>query len=642
MAEAKLEILLNAKDQTKGVFGSVGNQAASLGMTLVTGLAAAGAAVAAGLGFAIKSAADFEKTMSGVKAVSGATAGEMSQLSALALQLGKDTVFSASEAASGLEELVKGGVSIPEIMNGAAQATLNLAAAGGVSLPAAAGIAANALNTFGLKGADMARVSDLIAGAANASAISVDDFRMSLAASGAIAATVGLPFGDLAVAIAAMGNAGIKSSDAGTSLKTMLLNLQPSTKEQTALFKELGIITADGANAFFTAEGKAKGLADISGILQLALSNMTDQQRLATLEVMFGSDAIRAAAVLSRGGAEGFNNLAASMSKVTAESVAAERMNNLNGDIKQLTGSVETAAIELGTAFQPALREAAQSVTGLINAAIPFIKEDGPAFAATVADGARKLVDFAVEANKARERIVELAGRLANSTEANAFTTSVESMRTAGADLWAALGTLGSAVDSLRTALGFAKDETGATSEAMYAQNLAAEILRGVLFNVKMQIDNLTEVMRAATAIANGIAAAFDAIGSAAMTARDFVGGLGTALSNIPSQVSTTVTTIQRTVQETISGIGRNAHGTRNWRGGLSWVGEEGPELVNLPRGSQVYSNQASRAMTGGGGVTINVSGNTLLGDERRIAQQLAYLIKPELDRLDSRQLVAP
>jgi TP901 family phage tail tape measure protein len=328
----------------------------------------AGAAIAAGIGAAVNAAANFEQRMSAVEAVSGASAGEMKQLSDLALQLGKDTSFSATEAASAIEELVKAGVSVPDVMNGAAQATVALAAAGEVSLPEAAELAANAMNSFGLSASEMPKVADLIAGAANASAISVGEFRQSLQQVGAVAHLAGASFEDTATAIALMGNAGIKGSDAGTSLKTMLSNLQPGTKKQTKLFKELGLITADGANQFYDAQGNLKSLAEVSGTLQNALKGMTAQQKQATLEALFGSDAIRAAAILTEQGAAGFNKMADSMKKVTAAEVAATRMDNLKGQVEALKGSLETAAIVMGQVFIPMVRKVVEGVTKLLNA----------------------------------------------------------------------------------------------------------------------------------------------------------------------------------------------------------------------------------------------------------------------------------
>lgn len=401
LTASEIQLIISARDDASAALqrveasvGGLGNAAANVAKTLATGLAVGTAAVAAGLGAAANSAAGFEQTMSGVKAVSAATADQMTQLSGLALQLGKDTVFSASDAGKGIEELVKGGVSIDDVMNGAAKATLNLASAGGVDLVTAATIASNALNGFNLKGEDMAHVANVISGAANASAIDVQQFGDAMAQSSAVAATVGISFDDLSVAIAEMGNAGIKGQDAGTSLKTMLLALTPSSKQAAAEMRTLGIVTADGANRFFDAQGHAKGLADISGILADATKNLSDEQKVQALQTIFGTDAVRAAAVMAKNGAEGFDTLADSMSKVTAESVSAERLNNLRGDIEQLKGSVDTAAITLGTALLPALRGATQGATAFVNGLIPFIEDNGPAMVTVLQNAGSAVLTF--------------------------------------------------------------------------------------------------------------------------------------------------------------------------------------------------------------------------------------------------------
>lgn len=324
-------------------------------------------AIAGGLAYAATKAIDFEKQISAIGAVSQASGQQMESLRKKALQLGADTSFSASEAANAMEELAKAGVSVEDILNGAADAAVALAAAGGVDLAEAAEIAANALGQFNLKASDLNEVVNLIAGAANESAISVTDFNESMKQAGAVANLAGLSFEDLAVAIALMGRNGIKGSDAGTSLKTMLSNLQPTTKKQADEFKRLGIITKDGSNAFFDAHGKIKSLAEISGVLANATKNMTAQQKSATLELLFGSDAIRAAAILTKNGATGFNQLAEAMEKTRAADVAAKRLDNVAGSIEQLKGSVETGAIALGTALLPTIRKVTEFVTLMVN-----------------------------------------------------------------------------------------------------------------------------------------------------------------------------------------------------------------------------------------------------------------------------------
>ena len=386
---AELQVVVSA-DTSKAESGlsSLNTKLGSTGSMLSTAFAGAAVAGVAALGAAfvscVSSASAFEKQISAIAAVSGASSDELAALSATALQLGKDTSFSASEAAKGMEELVKAGISVNDVIGGAGRAALDLAAAGAVEVADAAEIAANAMNVFNLTGADMAHVADQIAGAANASAIDVNDYKFSLAAAGAVAATVGIGFEDLTTAIAAMGNAGIKGSDAGTSLKTMLMNLQPSTKKQTELFRELGIITADGSNQFFDATGKAKSFAQIAQVLQNALAGMTDQQRLAALETMFGSDAIRAAAVIAKEGSAGFEELAASIGKISAQQVAETRLDNLAGSMEKLTGSLETGAIIIGKAFTPALKAMVDGLTQLVNDATPAIERFAAAFSAAV------------------------------------------------------------------------------------------------------------------------------------------------------------------------------------------------------------------------------------------------------------------
>jgi phage-related protein len=387
-------------------------------------MALGGIGIAAGIGLAIKTAANFEEQISGISAVSGATGPQLDALRNKALQLGKDTKFSASDAASAIEELVKAGISVPDVLNGAADAATNLAAAGGIGIPEAATLASNAMNQFKLTSKELPAVVDSIAGAANASAIDVGQFGTSLAQVGAVAHLTGINFDDTATAIAELGNAGIIGSDAGTSLKTFLLNLSPSTNTATAAMEKLGLISqnttkqldflaakgitpvdrsakgiqkallayvastngvkvgskeaakdlkaleqAQGlvTNKFFDANGKTKKLADIQQVLKNSLKGLTKEQQTNALKTIFGSDAIRAAAVLADNGAAGYNKLSKAIHSTSAADVAKTRMNNLKGSIEQLKGSLETAEIQLGQRFLPRIKQLVDFITGLIN-----------------------------------------------------------------------------------------------------------------------------------------------------------------------------------------------------------------------------------------------------------------------------------
>jgi TP901 family phage tail tape measure protein len=357
--------IIKAQDDVDGLGKRSEKTALNLDKT-ARNLAIFGGVVAGGFAVAAGAAISFEKRMSAIEAVSGATAAQMDLLSKKALQLGADTKFSASEAGLAMEELVKAGLSVEDVLNGAADATVNLAAAGEVDLPFAASIAANALNQFNLKASDLNKVVDNIAGAANASAIDVKEFGFSLSQVGAVAHLAGQSFEDTATAIALMGNAGIKGSDAGTSLKTFLNNLIPTTERQIKVFKELGLAVGASGNAFIDAKGNYKSLGEIAGVLHTATAGLSESQKTLALDTLFGSDAIRAAAVISNAGAEGFANLNAEMNKTTAAEVAKTRMDNTAGSIEQLKGSVETLGIQIGTVLLPAINNIVDVISDVV------------------------------------------------------------------------------------------------------------------------------------------------------------------------------------------------------------------------------------------------------------------------------------
>ena len=382
----------------------------------------AGLVIATGLAAGVAAAANFEHRMSAIAAVSGATGDELDSLRDKALQLGKDTQFSAGESAQAMEELVKAGLSVEDVLNGAADATVALAAAGEVDMVTAATIASNAMNQFGIEAGDMVGVVDSIAGASNSSAIDVNDFGQSLQQVGAVANLAGVDFKDTATAIAILGNAGIKGSDAGTSLKTMFQRLQPVTAKQFDEMSRLGLITFDAnkamtvlaqngikgiakpdahkammqlaadlsgsevgsakaakkfqdlglqtgalSNAFYDAQGNTKSLADVSGLLAKATEGMNARQKQAALQVLFGSDAIRAAAILTNEGAKGFDKMADSMAKTSAAEVAAKRMDNFKGSLEEMMGSLETLGITVGTVLLPPLRSLVDALTKAFN-----------------------------------------------------------------------------------------------------------------------------------------------------------------------------------------------------------------------------------------------------------------------------------
>lgn len=341
--------------------------------TASTAMVGYGVAAAAAAGYVVKSFADFDQAMSNVQAATHESAANMDQLREAAIQAGADTAFSASEAAGAIEELAKAGVSTADILNGGLKGSLDLAAAGGMGVADAAGIASIALTQFKLSGSDVGHVADLLAAGAGKAMGDVSDLGAALKQSGLVASQTGLSIEETTGALAAFAAAGNIGSDAGTSFKTMLLRLTPQSKQAAQIMEELGIHAYD-------AQGKFVGLANYAGQLHDSLSKLTAEDRQAALKKMFGDDAIRSASILYEQGAQGIQDW---IDKVNDAGYAAEtadaRMDNLNGDLEKLGGSFETLFIKSGSGANDFLRSLVQFAEQAVNAfsALPAPVQQG-------------------------------------------------------------------------------------------------------------------------------------------------------------------------------------------------------------------------------------------------------------------------
>jgi TP901 family phage tail tape measure protein len=321
----------------------------------------AGIALVGMAGYAIKAAADFDKAMSGVQAATHASANDISALRTAALQAGKDTQYSATQAAQGITELSKAGVSTADVLGGGLKGALNLAAAGQLDVGEAAETAASAMTQFGLKGKDIPHVADLLAAAAGKAQGSVHDMGSALGQSGLVASQFGLSIEDTTGTLAAFASAGLIGSDAGISFKTMLLSLaNPSAKTKDAM-DELGISAYD-------AQGKFVGITNLAEQLKTKLGGLTQAQRDQTLAQIFGTDAIRAANVLYKEGGAGIQDWINKTNDAGyASKTAAALTDNLSGDIERLKGSLETLAIQSGSGANGGLRVLTKGLGALVN-----------------------------------------------------------------------------------------------------------------------------------------------------------------------------------------------------------------------------------------------------------------------------------
>jgi TP901 family phage tail tape measure protein len=320
-----------------------------------------GLGLAAGFGYAVKAAADFDKQMSAVSAATHANVGDMKALRAAALQAGKDTQYSATQAAQGVTELAKAGVATASILGGGLKGALTLAAAGQLDVGEAAETAASAMTQFKLSGDKVPHVADLLAAAAGKAQGSVHDMGQALNQAGLIASQTGLTIEETTGGLAAFASAGLTGSDAGTSFKQMLLMLQAPSEKTQGLMDELGISLYDN-------QGKFIGLSKFAGQLQEKLKGLTPQARAAAMAQIFGADATRAASIMYENGSAGIQKWIDKVNETGyAQKTASQLTDNLAGDVERLKGSLETMAIEAGGGANSGLRVLVKLLNGIVD-----------------------------------------------------------------------------------------------------------------------------------------------------------------------------------------------------------------------------------------------------------------------------------
>ncbi|MGE3598555.1 MAG: phage tail tape measure protein [Dehalococcoidia bacterium] len=317
--------------------------------------------------------------MADTRAATGATTEQMEAMREAALSIGADTTKSATEAAAAMGELVKAGVSVSDTVGGVARSTVQLAEATGASVGNMATLMADAMNTFGLTAADATRMADTFVKNANASSISVEQLQQAMSQVGPVARQAGLSLEETAAAIGLLGLNGLKGSDSGSSLKTMLLSLAAPSATARAELERLNI-------SLFTASGAALPFENVLGQLERALGNATEAQKAQSLATIFGSDAVRAGSIFLRNGVDGWQAYNQSVAETAgASETSAARMETLNGKIEELRGNLETLGIAIGTQAIPALTELTEKTTAVIGAL------DNPVFK-TIGQGLLKQV----------------------------------------------------------------------------------------------------------------------------------------------------------------------------------------------------------------------------------------------------------
>ena len=304
---------------------------------------------------------DFTYTMSGVQAISGATGEELEDLREKAKELGADTVFSATTVADAMTEMAKAGWSSEQIMDGMS-GVLDAASASGEDLGNVATIVADAITGFGLSAADSTRVADLMTQAANAGTIGINDLGESFKYIAPIAGATGYNIEDVTTAISAMSMAGIKGSQAGTSLRTMLANLAKPTEKMEIAMDKLGISIIDS-------KGEMKPLKQLLDEMRGSFENLTTAEKEKYAATLAGKEGMSGLLSILNLTQEEYDAISNSMYNCNgvARETSAIMQDNLSGDLEELNGGLETVQINLFEAFEPALRSATSALQSVVD-----------------------------------------------------------------------------------------------------------------------------------------------------------------------------------------------------------------------------------------------------------------------------------
>ena len=321
-----------------------------------------GFAAAAGVGIAVKQFADFDSAMANVRASLPKTDQSFGKLREAAMKAGAATKFSATEAADGVAELAKAGVSSADILKGGLDAALNLAAADGLAVADAASIVATSLNQFGLRGDQATRAANLLAGAAYSAQGNVTDMATALKYIGPVAHSMGISIEDTTAAITELASQGILADQAGTGIRGMLLSLTSPSKVATDLMTKYKISLYDAQGAFI-------GLGPALESVKQGLADANDHERDFALGQIFGNQQITAAKILYEGGAKGLDKWSRSIANQnTVAEIAHIKMNTLAGDWENFKGSLQTALIGSGSGANSPLRGVLRDLKAVVDA----------------------------------------------------------------------------------------------------------------------------------------------------------------------------------------------------------------------------------------------------------------------------------
>lgn len=309
---------------------------------------------------ATKLGMDFEAAMSEVAAISGATGEELAMLEAKAREMGATTKFSASDAAAGLKYMAMAGWDTNQMLDGL-EGVMMLAAASGEDLALTADIVTDALTAFGMEAKQAGEFADLLASASSNSNTNVAMLGESFKYVAPLFGALGYSAEDAALALGLMANAGIKGSQAGTSLRSAITNLANPTKSMAEAMNELGISITD-------ANGEMLPFKDVMDQLREKFAGLTEEQQAQYAATIFGKEAMSGMLAIINASEEDYNKLVEATRNYNgaAKEMSDIMQNNLKGRWEEFKSALEETALQIYDAILPSLEKLLEKIRGLV------------------------------------------------------------------------------------------------------------------------------------------------------------------------------------------------------------------------------------------------------------------------------------
>jgi TP901 family phage tail tape measure protein len=324
-----------------------------------TQMAIGGVMMGAPIAQAVRQFAAFDDVMRNMQASTGITTDQLKRVQDAANAMSSDLGVGPKEIATTFTELLKAGMTVEQVLGGAGRAAVQFAKVSGMDVAQSSVVMADAMNVFGVSAETAANT---ISAAADSSSTDITGMALAFSQVSAVAGLANQSIEDTSAALAILANAGVKGSDAGTSLKTMLMRLMAPADDAVKALDSIGL----SVDSFRGADGKMLPLARVIGVLNRAMAGMGQTQKDDVFRRIFGQDAIRAAAVLSKVGTEGFGKMREGMTQANTVGQKFETlMGGLTGAATRVAASLEKVQNTVGTILAPALKYVARLITAV-------------------------------------------------------------------------------------------------------------------------------------------------------------------------------------------------------------------------------------------------------------------------------------